>query len=332
MRHAEADLLVTEAVNNAIQHAPRAEELTLKVSEDHRGLLVSVSHLHPDPMEDITEGFGQLLLRRLSEQWGHEHDGEILTVWFVVRTPGTSEIPDGMSDAELIELMEAQTSPYAGELVRRHDDLSTSISRHYRGKGIEEEDLLQVARMALLKAILRFDPSVGELRPYAAATISGEMKKLLRDKGWSVRVPRSLQERSQEVVRAASSMEQSLGRPPEADELAGRLDISEEEVDESLAARKAYVSRSMDQHLDDDGVTLIDRMRDQDFRLATAADRLAVESAAAHLPERQRRILHLRFNEDMTQTEIASEVGVSQMHVSRLISDALDRLRTLMEG
>jgi RNA polymerase sigma-B factor len=211
--------------------------------------------------------------------------------------------------------------------VRRHTDLAASISRRYRGKGIDDDDLLQVANMALLKAIQRFDPTLGALRPYAASTISGELKRLLRDRGWSVRVPRSLQERSLEVGRTADQLAQILNRAPEPSELAAELEWSEEEVVEAMGARKAYASSSMDKPADITGVTLLDRLEDEDIGLLMADDRMLVEEAMANLPERQQLILRLRFNDDMTQSEIAEEVGISQMHVSRLLSKALGALK-----
>lgn len=331
MKHAEADLLVTELIVNAIQHSPSANELKIEVERNDRGLKVSVSHPHPRPLGQPDEGVGHTLLRRLSLQWGHDHDGERLSVWFVIRTPGTADISTHMSDSDLFARMSEDPSAYADELVRRHRDLSESIARRYRGKGVDDDDLVQVADMALLKAILRYDSSIGDLRPYAAATISGEMKKLLRDKGWAVRVPRSLQERSQEVTRAVTDLEQKVGRPPELHELAARLDMSEEEVAEAFAARRAYVSNSMDMPQDGTGLTFLDRLEDEDIHLRNADERVIVETAIAQLPERQQRILHLRFNEDMTQAEIADEIGVSQMHVSRLLAKALEELRALID-
>lgn len=328
MRHAEADLLVTELIANAIQHSPEAEEITLSLEQDKdRGLVVTLSHAHPEPIEPEETGVGFMLLNRLSRNWGRSHEDGRLSVWFSLRTPGTTAVSNDMTDEQLFELMGEDPAAYSDELVRRHSDLAASISRRYRGKGIDEDDLLQVAHMALLKAIQRYDPTIGSIRPYAAATISGELKRLLRDRGWSVRVPRSLQERSLEVAKASDKLSQQLKRPPEPHELADRLDMTEEEVLEALDARQAYVSSSMDKPAESTGVTLLDRLEDDDLRLLMADDRVVVQRAMSELPERQQRILELRFNEDMTQSEIADEVGISQMHVSRLLSRALDALR-----
>lgn len=155
---------------------------------------------------------------------------------------------------------------------------------------------------------------------------------MLRDRGWSVRVPRSLQERSLEVAGTAEEMSQRLGRPPDVQELANKLDMSESDVDEALRARRAYVSNSMDERSDETGRRLLDRLEDEDFRLSSAEDRVVIESAISELPERKQRILHLRFNEDMTQADIAKAVGISQMHVSRLLRAAIEELRVIIES
>lgn len=332
MRHAEADLLVTELIGNVIAHSPNAHDITISVHQDREsGLVVSVEHLHPTDITPDETGVGFLLLERLSRGWGTEHDGTNLKVWFTLRTPGTTSIAPDVTDEELVYRMGEDPAAYSDELVRRHSDLVASISRRYRGKGIDQDDLRQVANMALLKAIQRYDPEIGSIRPYAAATISGELKRLLRDRGWSVRVPRSLQERSLEVAKASDEMAQTLNRAPEPRELAEKLDISEEEVIEALDARNAYVSSSMDKPAESTGLTLLERLEDDDIALLLADDRIVVEQAIQQLPERQQRILELRFNEDMTQSEIAEEIGISQMHVSRLLNRAFSSLRESIE-
>jgi RNA polymerase sigma-B factor len=319
---------VTELIGNVIQHSPRATDLELAVEQEtDRGLVVTVAHIHPTPLARTTPGVGFMLLDRLTRNWGHHHDGETLSVWFVLRTPGTTSISTDIDDEVLFERMAEDPAAYSDELVRRHGDLAASIARRYRGKGVDDDDLVQVAHMALLKAIQRYDPSLGTIRPYAAATISGELKRMLRDKGWSVRVPRALQERSLEVARAAETMSQELNRPPEPAELAVKLDLTEEEVLEALDARQAYASSSIDKPADDTGVTLLERLEGNDVHLMLADDRMIVEEAMGKLPEREQKILQLRFNEDMTQSEIADEIGISQMHVSRLLGRALKGLK-----
>jgi RNA polymerase sigma-B factor len=319
--------LVTELIGNVIEHSPETSELTISVQQDReRGLVVGVAHSHPEPVEIAEYGVGFTLMERLTRSWGHHHDGENLVVWFVLRTPGATTIPEDVPDSELFSRMSEDPAAYSDELVRRHTDLAASIARRYRGKGVDDDDLLQVANMALLKAIQRYDPSIGTIRPYAAATISGELKRLLRDKGWSVRVPRSLQERSLEVAKTTERLAQRLNRPPEVREVAEQLNLSEEEVMEAMDARQAYASSSIDKPTEATGVTLLERLETDDTQLLLADDRVVVEEAIKELPERQQRILDLRFNEDMTQTEIAEELGISQMHVSRLLASALKSL------
>lgn len=328
MRHTEADLLVTELVTNVANHATEVPTFLLSVDpRDAAGMRVKIQHPFPRPIDGKEAGIGHTLVGRIARKWGHDHDGEQLSVWFVLRTPGTAAVSPDADDEELLDLMSLDPASYSDELIRRHSDLATAIARRYRRKGIDDDDLEQVAHMALLKAIQRFDKSLGNLRPYAAVTISGELKKLLRDKGWAVRVPRSLQERSLQVSRATGVLTQSLRRPPTADEIALHLDLSEEEVAEAINAGGAYSATSIDRPAEETGLSLLDRLEESDPGLLNVEERLAVEEAIALLPDRQQHILDLRFNEDLTQSEIAEILNISQMHVSRLLADAVGALR-----
>ena len=298
MRHAEADLLVTELIGNVIRHSPDTTDLSVHV-EEHTGrqVMVTVTHPHPTPVESPTPGVGFMLLDRLSRSWGQHRDNGTLSTWFVLRAPGTTAIPADVSDEELFARMDEDPAAYSDELVRRHHDLARGIARRFRGKGVDDEDLIQVAQMAMLKAIQRYDPSKGEFRPYAAVTISGELKRLLRDRGWAVKVPRSLQERSIEVARTFEEMSQLLNRPPAVHEMAARLGLSDEDVNEAIEVRQAYVSSSVDKPSETTGLTILESIEDPEFSITLADERLVVEEALAELPERQQRILHLRFNE-----------------------------------
>ena len=330
IRHTEADLLVTELVANVVRHSPGSDEFLVEVvSSDVGGMRVAVAHSYSG-IPGTEAGIGHTLVERIARTWGIDHDGEVLEVWFTVRTPGTAAVGDDIDDAELFQAL-AENPELSAELLRRHSDLASSIARRYRGKGIEDEDLEQVAQMALLKAIQRFDETAGALRPFAAVTISGEMKKLLRDKGWSVRVPRSLQERVLEVNYVRSELTQRLGRAPEPVEIAERIDLDLDEVQTALEAGKAYTSGSIDQPSPETGLTLLDRIEDPSDAIWSIEDRLAMGDAIARLPERQQQILHLRFNEDMTQSEIAEILGISQMHVSRLLLAATEELHLLLD-
>ncbi|HSM01969.1 MAG TPA: SigB/SigF/SigG family RNA polymerase sigma factor [Acidimicrobiia bacterium] len=221
------------------------------------------------------------------------------------------------------------------ELVERHQGLVRYLARRFAGKGEPIEDLEQVASIGLLKTIERFDPERGvQFSTYASATIIGELKRHLRDRAWSMRVPRGLKQASLRLGRIEQELTQRLGRSPRISELAGAAEMSEEDVIEALDAGGTYSLTSLDAPIggDDQSRTRIDELEAGDDYIGLA-DRLAtVADAIEALPERQRRILYLRFYEDMTQTEIAEVVGVSQMHVSRLLSKSFDAIRSWMEA
>ena len=333
MRYTEADLLVTEMVGNVLAHAGDVEEFELSVDADHRsGVRVAVAHEYPRPLDDVSHGVGFTLLERVARNWGHDHQDGKLEVWFTLRAPGAVAHTGSLDDAELVSGMTVDPALHGEELVRRHKDLALAIARRYRGKGLGDDDLEQVAMMALLKAIQRFDAELGDLRPYAAATISGEMKKFLRDRGWSVRVPRSIQESSLRVARASDELSQRLGHAPSVQDLASHLDMSDDDVTEALLARFAYASKSLDKPSAKTGITPLERMEDDGGMGLDAADRIVLREAIARLPERQQWIMELRFSEDMTQSEIAEIVGISQMHVSRLLADSLEKVRSWLEA
>lgn len=333
MRLTEADLLVTELVNNAYQHAPEADSVELSIDPNEvNGIRIVVSHPSRVSIPKDRRGVGHTLVDRIARSWGHEFEADRLSVWFVLRKPGTSSISPDLDDDHLLAGMAQDPASFSDELVRRHRDLAMSIARRYRRKGIDDDDLEQVALMALLKAIQRFDPSLGTLRPFAAVTISGELKKLLRDRGWSLRVPRSVQERTLLVTKTSTVMAQELGRPPTPGELAERLDLAEPDVVEAISAGQAYQAASLDQPSEQSGLTLADRLPDLDPSRLDIEEWMAIEDGIAQLPDRTQHILHLRFNEDMTQTEIAEILDISQMHVSRLLASAIDELRLQLDG
>ncbi len=328
MRQTEADLLVTELVANVIQHAPDVDTITLTLEQDRAtGLKVTVSHPAERDIDRTGSGIGHLVTERYSQRWGTTFEADILNVWFVLRTPGSVSMSPDLTDHDLFARLKDDPAVFSGELLSRHSDLALAISKRYRGKGIDDDDLQQVAQMALLKAIHRFDPSYGDLRPFAAVTISGELKKLLRDRGWSVRVPRALQESSLNLGRATEKLTQELNRIPTDEELARELDIDPDEVGEARSAGRAYRSSSIEKPAESTGLSLLDRLEDTDPGLFNAEERVMISEAIQELPVRQQQILKLRFDEDLTQTEIGDLLGISQMHVSRLLSRAIDELR-----
>ncbi len=217
------------------------------------------------------------------------------------------------------------------ELVTAHLGLARGLARKYRRSGEELEDLEQVAMYGLIQAAERFDAALGNrFESFAAATIMGELKRHLRDKAWTVRVPRGLKETSRRVARATDELRHKLMRSPTTAEIAAALDISEELVLESLQIGSAYMPTSLNAPLgeDGDGDELISLLGGEDELLEMTARWGDASGALAALDERSRHILYLRFFAGETQSEIADTIGISQMHVSRLLRQALDSVRS----
>jgi RNA polymerase sigma-B factor len=217
------------------------------------------------------------------------------------------------------------------ELIHRLMPLARKLALRYQRKSESLEDLVQVANMALVKAIDGFDPERGTaLSTYAVPTILGELRRYFRDSGWSVHVSRQLQELALLVDRTSVRLEPRLGRSPCVAEIAAELGLSEEEIAEALEASSAYQAASLDERLYEDdgsGVTLGDTLGSQDDGFELVEDRSATRSAMRALDDRARRIVELRFIAGMTQSQIGEELGVSQMHVSRLLRRAIATLR-----
>jgi RNA polymerase sigma-B factor len=216
------------------------------------------------------------------------------------------------------------------ELIEAHRPLATHLARRYANRGEPLDDLVQVAFVGMLKAVERFDPDRGlEFSTFATATVDGELKRHFRDKTWSVRVPRRSQELHLRLTPTIAELSQRLGRAPRISEIAHELTIRDEEVLEAMEVGGAYRSASLDAPggEDRDAGGLAERLGMRDANFDLAEHRVVIEQALESLPERERTILRLRFFEDLTQTEIAEQVGVSQMHVSRLLARSLADLR-----
>ena len=205
-----------------------------------------------------------------------------------------------------------------------------SIAYRYAGRGEQLDDLEQVASVGLIKAIERFDLERDvELMTYVFPTVVGELKRHFRDRGWSVTVPRRLKELHYRLSRLIEELTATLGRSPTIAELAEEADVDEEEVVEALEVGRAYASRSLTRALDSDegaGAELIDLIDDEERGYEAAENRELLASGLKALDDRERRIVQLRFVEGLTQSQIAVEIGISQMHVSRLIRRALEKL------
>jgi RNA polymerase sigma-B factor len=242
------------------------------------------------------------------------------------RGAGTSE-PDA-DDAELFARLPDEAAREA--LLVRHRPLAIYLARRFQGRGESREDLEQVASMALLKAIDRIDPDrEASFSTFATVTIVGELKRHLRDRGWAVRVPRPIQELAMQVTWAMGALAQELGRSPTVREVATRLGASDEQVLEALDASRAYAADSLDAPTGEDGAAPADRLAGRDDPFGRLESWQSLAPAIRRLPERERTILYLRFFEERTQSEIAAQLGISQMHVSRLLSRTLSQLREL---
>ncbi|MBE0428333.1 MAG: SigB/SigF/SigG family RNA polymerase sigma factor [Thermoleophilia bacterium] len=223
------------------------------------------------------------------------------------------------------------------ELITRYLPLVYGVSRRYSQRGEQLEDLVQVGCIGLIKAIDRFDLSRGvALSTYATPNIIGEIKRYFRDKGWAVKVPRGLLELNMRLEQVSGSLAGSVHRSPSIEELADAVDATPEEVMEAIEAGRSRNSLSLDHSLsrgdDDDDRLPLDTIGNFEDGFETAEHRLILEPGFARLSNRERTILHQRFFEGLTQSQIAANIGVSQMHVSRLIRRALAKVRTEIES
>jgi RNA polymerase sigma-B factor len=241
----------------------------------------------------------------------------------------------GREDRRLLERYHRHGDRAAREaLVQRFLPLARQLARRYQRGGEPLDDLIQVASLGLLKAIDRFEPDrATAFSSFAVPTILGELKRHFRDRGWSVRVPRDLQEMAVRVDRVTEELGGELGRAPTPAEIADHIGVTTEQVLEAREAAGAYRAVSLDRPRDDDeeGDGMADSMGVEDPGFRLAEDAATVERLMAVLSDREREVLRLRFQEDLTQSEIGARVGVSQMHVSRLIRQALARLRQSAE-
>lgn len=218
-------------------------------------------------------------------------------------------------------------------IVALSQPLAEYLARRFAGRGEPLDDLIQVANIGLLGAIERFDQSREvQFSTYAAATMVGELKRHFRDKGWTIRVPRRLQELGLRINRLLPKLSQELGRSPTIAELATRLEVEQEDVVEAMEASQAYSTMSLDAPLNEDGGTAIDTLGDVDPAMERLDEWESIAPAIRDLPTRERRVLYLRFFTGLTQSEIAEEIGVSQMHVSRILSQTLRLLRGSLES
>jgi RNA polymerase sigma-B factor len=220
-------------------------------------------------------------------------------------------------------------------IVERCLPLADHIARRFDGRGEPRDDLVQVARVGLVNAVIRFDVDAGsDFVSFAVPTIMGEVRRHFRDNSWSVKVPRRLKELHLRLGAATAELSQRLGRAPTPTELAAELGMDRDEVVEGLVAGSSYTTLSNDSgggSGTEDAPAIADTLGDVDLSLDQIENREALRPLLEGLPERERTVLLLRFFESLTQTQIAERVGISQMHVSRLLAKSLTRLRDQLQ-
>jgi len=247
----------------------------------------------------------------------------------------SERLVDPGSEMRLLRRYHAGELGVRDQLVTHFMPMAKRLAARYRHTGEARDDLEQVAYLGLIKAIDRYDPDLGPFVRYAVPNILGELKRHFRDKGWGIHVPRSLQERFLKINEAIDDLSGRLGRSPSPADVARHTGFELEEVLEALQAATAYSPVTLDAPHpgDPDGDrTLGDSLGGEDRRYEYVELGSAFAPAFRALPDREQTILHLRFMEDLTQSEIAERIGVSQMHVSRLLRRSLDRLSTAAQG
>ncbi|MFL5885451.1 MAG: SigB/SigF/SigG family RNA polymerase sigma factor [Thermoleophilaceae bacterium] len=235
-----------------------------------------------------------------------------------------------LGDRELLKLYHERGDATAREeLVNRHLPLVKSLARRYAGRGESLEDIEQVGAIGLIKAIDRYELSREvALTTYATPNVVGEIKRHFRDKGWAIRVPRALQELNGKMGPTIEALTSRLGRSPSIAEIAAEFETTPEQVLEAMEAGSAYAPVSLSSGPTSEGeLDPLETIGDVDEEFARTDDRTSLEPALASLPEREQEILRMRFEDGLTQTQIAEQIGISQMHVSRLIRRSLERMR-----
>jgi RNA polymerase sigma-B factor len=243
----------------------------------------------------------------------------------------SSARPTRATREQFVEFALTRDERLRNELVESHLGLAHQLARRFVSRGESYDDLVQVASLALVKSVDRFDPDRGvEFSTFATRTVIGELKRHFRDRGWAIRAPRRIQELYLELGPAIETLSQELGRPPTVAEMAESIGASQEAVLEAIEAGQSYRTSSIDAPDRQEG-TISDRLGDIESGFGGAEDRLVLAISLADLKERERLILRYRFVDGLSQSEIADRVGISQMHVSRLLVASLAKLREAFE-
>ena len=321
LRCLDASLLAGELTTTVLA---AGVPITLAVRESPRSVRLSVSLDGAAVREPDT--IVSTLLDRISDRWSHDES----SLWFELDLIRRQDLST-LDESELFAMMPDDRDA-RDELFERYAPFAASLARRFRLRHQGGEDLEQVAHLGLVQALERFDPSVGaKFTSYAGRWITGVLKRHLRDHAWSMRVPRTLKEGVLELSRTKEELAQRLGRDPTSEELATALGVSMEDLHEMLLAGDTYSLASLDApRVGESDDSLGDSLGDDDPDLALAEDWPAIEQVLDRLPDRERQVLYLRFFEDLTQAEIAPIVGVSQVHVSRILSASLEKVRDLL--
>ena len=320
LRCLDASMLAGELVTLL---TTQSEPIRVRLSVVGRAVRVEATTDGPVPEPD---SIVTTILNRTSDRWGIDETA----AWFEIDLVKAADLTD-LSDDELFALMPDDRDA-RDELFDRYVGFATAIARRF-SRGRTTDDFEQVAHWGLVEALERFDPQVGvKFTTFGGRWISGVIKRYLRDQSWTIRVPRGLKTQALAVTRTRSELEQSLGRQPTEDELAAELDISIDDLREAVMAGDAYALTSLDSPAGEDGSRSIgETIGFDDDGLAIAERWHEIETVLDTLDDREQQILHLRFFEDMTQAEIAEIIGVSQVHVSRLLSRSLEKVRARLD-
>lgn len=324
----DVEVITSELVLWAIEERNLGEDdcITLSADRPPGAIHIEVTVPHTDGDPPALSTFASEVLDSRTAGWGRTVEDGSLSVWFEIALPSARWELELADDRDLIEQM--AIDPRAGaELSERYEPLVRRFIARYRRSGLEADDLYQVGQEALLGAATRFDPSLGSFERYVSRTISGTLKRHLRDRGWSVRPPRGLQELVLELRAVEQELEQRMGRVPTVAEVAEESGRLPDEIERARQAAAVFDSQSLDLPPGPDGAGSQGDLGSVDTAMARAARWAVVDSAMAALPDREREIVRLRYFEDLSQRQIAARVGLSQMHVSRLLHSSIDEMR-----
>lgn len=334
-RRLVGSIVTTGSRPRAIDASLLAGEITTAVLVVGEPIVLTVRESGRTIRVSATAGSGELgqpdaiataLLDRVADRWSN--DGSL---WFEIDLIRRQDL-SGLSDGDLFALLPHDREA-RDELFERYARFAASISRRYGSRDHRADDLEQVAMLGLVRSLERFDPAQGvKFTSFAGPWIAGTVKHHLRDHGWAMRVPRSLQDHSLRVKRARAELTQLLGRDPTFEELAEATEMTSDEVRTATLAADTYTLASLDAPAGTgDDNRLGEMIGGVDPEFAMAEEWPAIEEVLDRLSDREQQVLYLRFFEDLTQAEIAPIVGISQVHVSRVLSKSLEKVRDLLQ-